>query len=244
MKTRKVISFLTAAAMAAAFLPILSASAEGSTYALGDVDMDGVITGHDAAMVSRMLHVDSDLLTEEQKVLADVNEDGVIDQTDADWIHENEVFGIGDILKTGKDKGSVDAAWIALTCYSRVSVDNPVEIVKRDIPKSYPELAGSHLIYGGEKDRFTEEEIAEFESQGLYVMYLDKEQDPDLWNILHWGMEGGEQDTISELDYHLIDVNGDGTLDADDAYCSLVAYAKMSVGAEDPFVSEGRYDLY
>ncbi|MFR3811396.1 MAG: dockerin type I repeat-containing protein [Ruminococcus callidus] len=54
------------------------------------MDMDGVITGHDAAVVSRYLHVDNTLLNADQLALADVNGDGVVDQADADWIHENE----------------------------------------------------------------------------------------------------------------------------------------------------------
>ena len=56
MKMRKGISAVLAGVMALAALPVsaMSASAEGA-YALGDVDMDGFITGHDAAMVPRAL---------------------------------------------------------------------------------------------------------------------------------------------------------------------------------------------
>ena len=96
MKMRKVISAVLAGILALSALPIsaMSASAEGA-YAPGDVDMDGVITGHDAAVVSRYLHVDSNLLNADQLALADVNGDGVVDQADADWIHENETIHIG-----------------------------------------------------------------------------------------------------------------------------------------------------
>ena len=73
MKMRKGISAVLAGVMALAALPVsaMSASAEGA-YALGDVDMDGFITGHDAAMVTRALYVDNNALNDEQMRLADV----------------------------------------------------------------------------------------------------------------------------------------------------------------------------
>ena len=77
MKMRKGISAVLAGVMALAALPVsaMSASAEGA-YALGDVDMDGFITGHDAAMVTHALYVDNEAMTAEQLKLADVNGDG------------------------------------------------------------------------------------------------------------------------------------------------------------------------
>ena len=72
-----------AATLALASLPVLGVNAEETTYALGDVDMDGVVTGHDTAMVSRYVLDDTYTLTEEQLKLADVNEDGVLDVSDA-----------------------------------------------------------------------------------------------------------------------------------------------------------------
>ena len=98
MKMRKGISAVLAGVMALAALPVsaMSASAEGA-YALGDVDMDGFITGHDAAMVTHALYVDNEALTAEQLRLADVNGDGVVNQSDADWIHENQVYALGQI---------------------------------------------------------------------------------------------------------------------------------------------------
>ena len=100
MKMRKGISAVLAGVMALAALPVsaMSASAEGA-YALGDVDMDGFVTGHDAAMVTHALYVDNEALTAEQLKLADVNGDGVVDQSDADWIHENQVYELGQLQK-------------------------------------------------------------------------------------------------------------------------------------------------
>ena len=96
MKTRKGIAAVLAGVMALAALPFsaLSAGAE-SAYAPGDVDMDGYITAHDAAVVSRALYVDETALNDEQKQLADVNGDGVVDQTDADWIYEHSEYKLG-----------------------------------------------------------------------------------------------------------------------------------------------------
>lgn len=236
MKKRKVFSCLTAAVMAMAALPMSAVSAEGE-FALGDVDMDGIITGHDSAMVSRMLNIDPDMLTEEQMKLADVNEDGTVDQTDLEWIHENEVYEIHDLYKTG---GSIsigcEAAYMALCYYARKSVGDPIEVVKEDAPKSHPELANGFVSYVPEEDR-------EFYISQGYAIFLkdeiNKEEDPDLWNMTHFDRD---TDSISELNYNLIDCNGDGEVDGDDAYAALVSYARTQVGYSKYF-EEGRYDL-
>ena len=55
---RKALYACMAAVLALASLPVLGASAEETTYALGDVGMDGVVTGHDTAMVSRYVLAD------------------------------------------------------------------------------------------------------------------------------------------------------------------------------------------
>ncbi len=95
MKRRKEIFALIAGVMALTSLPISGAAAD--EVALGDVDMDGVITGHDTAMVSRYVLDDAYTLTEEQLKLADVNEDGVVDQADADKLYnEMQVYALGD----------------------------------------------------------------------------------------------------------------------------------------------------
>ena len=92
---KKALAFLTASVMALGSLPFLSVGAE--SFAPGDVDMDGVLTGHETALVSRHLAYGDNNLSEEQLKLADYNGDGVVDQTDADAIHENEVWKLGDV---------------------------------------------------------------------------------------------------------------------------------------------------
>ncbi|WP_294580716.1 dockerin type I repeat-containing protein [uncultured Ruminococcus sp.] len=94
MKGKKMLSLLSAGTIACAMLAALPVSAAG-TAVTGDIDQDGVITGHDTAMISRYLADDAYTLTEEQLKLADINGDGTVDQTDADLLHAKEVYPLG-----------------------------------------------------------------------------------------------------------------------------------------------------
>ena len=232
MRTKKVFGFFTAAVMAVASLPILSVGAADSTVLLGDVDQDGVITGHDSAMVSRYLNVDSTMFTEEQLKLADINEDDVVDQTDADLIHEKEVFCIGEFVKSGAV--DVEAALNALYCISYENAGAPLKVVKKDIPIRV-EVRGSLLRMG--------EEI--FINGELVDPVKDAEKYQSLYSGLSWTADSGE---ISELDYNLMDANGDGVITIQDAANLLYSYcATMAASAHGErvyYFSEGRYDLY
>ena len=96
---KKKMAFLTALVMAVLSVPMASVSA-ADAFAQGDVDKDGLITGRDAAMVS--MYADELLtLTEEQLSLADVNADGTVDAADAALIHENEQYKLGDANMDG-----------------------------------------------------------------------------------------------------------------------------------------------
>lgn len=75
---KKVFGVCMAAVLTLSALPVCGVNAEEATYALGDVDMDGVVTGHDTAMVSRYVLDDTYTLTDEQLKLADVNEMGLL----------------------------------------------------------------------------------------------------------------------------------------------------------------------
>ena len=79
MKGKKMLSLLSAGTIACAMLAALPVSAAG-TAVTGDIDQDGVITGHDTAMISRYLADDAYTLTEEQLKLADINGDGIVKQ--------------------------------------------------------------------------------------------------------------------------------------------------------------------
>ena len=124
---KKTLGAWMAAVLALASLSALGASAAETTYALGDVDMDGVVTGHDTAMVSRYVLDDTYSLTEEQLKLADVNEDGVVDQADADKLYtEMQVYSLGDIDMDGKV--SVSDAVDILTYCAKVNAGQSVEL--------------------------------------------------------------------------------------------------------------------
>lgn len=222
MKMKRMIALMSAAAITLGALPVFSVGAEETSYSLGDVDMDGVITGHDSAMVSRALYLDPNMLTAEQKQLADVNEDGVIDQADADWIHENEVYGIGDMMKTGRQNPTLDAAFMAMSVYSLNAAGWDIQVVKEPLPAGHPEY------YNG---------------WNIDTSKVDPEEDWDLYSILFFNEVIKEKGTMSELNYHLIDADGDGRLTMDDGLNLLWSYSRYIVGL-DAYFKEGRYDLY
>lgn len=96
---KKTLAFLSALIMAAVSIPVSAISAED--FAKGDVDMDGAVTGRDAAIVSQ--YADGVLkmeLNEEQLELADMNGDGNVDAVDAALIAEIQTRELWDI--TGK----------------------------------------------------------------------------------------------------------------------------------------------
>ena len=108
---KKTLCACMAAVLALASLPVLGASAEETTYALGDVDMDGVVTNDDATMISRYV-LGYITLKEEQLKLADVNEDGVVDLTDVTKLYnEKQIYVLGDVdmdgVVTGHDTAMV-----------------------------------------------------------------------------------------------------------------------------------------
>lgn len=245
MKTRKAISFLTAAVMAVSALPILSVSAEESTYALGDVDMDGYITGHDAAMVSRYVLDNSYTLTEEQLALADVNADGAVNQVDADWIYANKVYMLGDILKTGLDDYSgslVSASLMALYVCAWENVNGSPNLVESGIPDGMFQIH-SAAIYGW--DSVTSADIVEVYDVGSEEWRkLDPTEDALLYGEILRIMKPEESDcAITQLEYHLLDVDADNKLTANDAYNMLYMYAEASVGYDvvESHFGDGKY---
>ena len=142
---KKALAFLTASVMALGSLPFLSVGAE--SFAPGDVDMDGVITGHDTAVVSRHLACGDNNLSEEQLKLADYNGDGVVDQTDVEAIHENEVWKLGDVDMNGRL--NLDDALAILQEYSyavagRIVGKLPPENAFTDVQKNLADVGGIH----------------------------------------------------------------------------------------------------
>mgnify|MGYP000455976900 CR=1 FL=1 len=102
---KKSLACLAASILAIASLPVSAGAAEFDPFPPGDVDRDTVITGHDAALVSRYVLLGDNRLTDKQLKLADINQDGVVDQTDADLIHQQAVengYRMGDADLDGK----------------------------------------------------------------------------------------------------------------------------------------------
>ena len=98
---KKSLACLAASILAITSLPVSAGAAELDPFPPGDVDRDTVITGHDAALVSRYVLLGDNRLTDKQLKLADINQDGVVDQTDADLIHQQAVYLLGDVQLNG-----------------------------------------------------------------------------------------------------------------------------------------------
>ena len=140
---KKVLAFLTASVMALGSLPFLSVGAE--SFAPGDVDMDGVITGHDTALVSRHLARGDNSLSRKQLELADYNGDGVVDQTDVEAIHENEVWELGDVDMNGFL--GVNDAFVIFQEYAYVAGGrNPIPDALTDVQKNLADMAGKCAV--------------------------------------------------------------------------------------------------
>lgn len=240
MKTKKIISALTVAAMTVSSFSILPVNAEETVYVSGDVDMDGYVSGHDAALLSRHLHVGDVTLTEQQRTLADVNKDGTVDQADADWIHENQTYALGDIMKKGDT--DLTAAWLMLRIYANTSVGKPLNIVDEPVyefpqdtcfsisgwnsgePEIYIcESTGTERRLDPTEDAKLYEEICRIELFDLYTPY--------------------EELYLTPLEFNLLDFNADSLITVDDAYCLLCFYAEASVNndVETIFFSDGKY---
>lgn len=241
-KVKKVISTLTAAVMTVSALPILSASSEETIYPLGDVDMDGYVSGHDAALLSRHLHIGDVTLTKEQLVLADVNEDGTVDQSDADWIHKNQTYVLGDIMKTGST--DLTAAWLMLRIYTHTSVGDSLNIVDEPV---YEFPQGVYFNISGWDSG--ELEVYICETSGTEKL-LDSTENAKLYEevcriMLFDSYTSYEKLSLTPLEFNLLDLNADGMITIDDAYNYFCFYAECSVNndVEEIFFSNGKYYL-
>lgn len=234
MKIRKAISFFTAAVMAVSALPILSVSAEESTYALGDVDMDGYITGHDAAVVSRYILKKDITLTEEQLALADVNEDGNVNQADADWIYENEICSIGDIYQDGTQ--SLMAAYIAMHVYAKESVDLSVSIIDKPYA-DISEVTGYSINYSDD-----DTEPYELLENGEVVRLVDPVKDEALYREINRILLYRTQE-LTQVEYNSLDADADGKISSDDAYYLICMYVERSVALDvtELYFGDGKY---
>lgn len=127
MRMNKILSVILAAAMTAGMS--VCASAQG--YATGDVDMDGVITGHDTALIAKEVEQGTVDFTSEQVALADVNGDGTITMEDADELHLSEDRMIGDVDQDGYV--GINDAYLALSVYAGWATGNKADYSDADL---------------------------------------------------------------------------------------------------------------
>lgn len=102
------------------------------SFIQGDVDMDGVLTGHDAAMVSRFVRDENYTLTEQQLALADINGDGVVTEADAQVIYEQQAYMLGDADGDGKNHVTIsDASTVLKACAPYYAIEITPEFLAR-----------------------------------------------------------------------------------------------------------------
>lgn len=233
MKVRKSIACFTAAVLSLSAFPVLSASAEESAYALGDVDMDGVITGHDAAMVSRYVLDDDYSLTEEALQLADVNGDGEVNQADADWIYANKKYALGSMLKQ-KDYPDSNGYGTAMCIYALEGSGYEITYTD-DMPMELPEIYGfslynDELSYSVKNGKVDVDPVA------------DKPLYDELTRILCFKFM--ETKTLSKVEYNLVDADANGIIDMTDIYNLMLVFAMHGAGYDiEEEIFDGVYYL-
>ena len=218
---KKTLCVCMAAVLALASLPVLGASAEETTYALGDVDMDGVVTGHDTAMVSRYV-LGYITLKEEQLKLADVNEDGVVDLTDVTKLYnEKQIYVLGDVdmdgVVTGHDTAMVsryvldDTYTLTEEQLKLADVNEDGVVDQADADKLYTEMQVYPL---GDIDMSGMAEVGD--TSDILVYYAK--------------VSAGQNVELTAVQKNLADVDLNGTVDITDACYNLAGYARAAAG--------------
>ena len=218
---KKTLCACMAAVLALASLPVLGVSAEETTYALGDVDMDGVVTGHDTAMVSRYV-LGYMTLKEEQLKLADVNEDGVVDLTDVTKLYnEKQIYVLGDVdmdgVVTGHDTAMVsryvldDTYTLTEEQLKLADVNEDGVVDQADADKLYTEMQVYPL---GDIDMSGMAEVGD--TSDILVYYAK--------------VSAGQNVELTAVQKNLADVDLNGTVDITDACYNLAGYARAAAG--------------
>lgn len=148
MKKIKIVSALTAAVLSLASLPVVSASAEEAAFLPGDVDNDGYITGHDAALISRSLLEEDFSLTEDELSRADITGDGIVDEADAVWIYYNQEYKLGDVDLDGTI--STFDAWHILKSLPTFNATEPLQSeLQRNLADTNADRAVAYIDFYG-----------------------------------------------------------------------------------------------
>ena len=239
---KKTLCACMAAVLALASLPVLGASAEETTYALGDVDMDGVVTNDDATMISRYV-LGYITLTEEQLKLADVNEDGVVDLTDVTKLYnEKQIYVLGDVdmdgVVTGHDTAMVSRYVLGYITLKEeqlkladVNEDGVVDLT--DVTKLYNE---KQIYVLGDVDMdgvVTGHDTAMVSRYVLDDTYTLTEEQLKLADVNEDGVvDQADADKLyTEMQvYPLGDIDMSGMAEVGDTSDILVYYAKVSAG--------------
>ena len=200
-KMMALMSSLCFAATAFSALPV------GAAEVKGDVDGDGYLTGHDAAVVSRYIHEGDVALTDEQLQIADVDGNGKVEQADADWMFENQVYSLGD---SGLTEGgtSLDEAINITTAYNAMVLESFI------MTNTEPWW----LIWNsGTKDLISRHDI-----EGLL----------NLTNV-HYTEDDFAKCTEEEIMLltNLLDFDGDGIVELSDAYSIMMVSSWRLIGA-------------
>lgn len=239
MVKNKIISSTLAAVLAISSAAPLAVFAEGTTFAMGDVDMDGIITGHDTAMVSRYL-VEGDItLTEEQLKLADVDGDGEVTQADADKLYnEMQEYELHDINMDGRvlpDDGTVLFNILALQ-----RIDPEIDLGGKEI-RADVDCNGVVDVYDAETTLYCYGRVAAMlprfeDGKYYYIMTAEEEQQQlqmyqDIYPKIKTFQDLYEAQIKGNWkDY--MDINGDSELTVSDATRVLQMYAENAAGVK------------
>ncbi len=232
---KKTLCACMAAVLALASLPVLGASAEETTYALGDVDMDGVVTNDDATMIYRYV-LAYITLTEEQLKLADVNEDGVVDLTDVTKLYnEKQIYVLGDVdmdgVVTGHDTAMVsryvldDTYTLTEEQLKLADVNEDGVVDQADADKLYTEMQVYSL---GDIDMSGMAEVGD--TSDILVYYAK--------------VSAGQNVELTAVQKNLADVDLNGIVDITDACYNLAGYARAAAGSKASYNQENEKQYY
>lgn len=213
--------------------------ASAEEYAKGDVDMDGVITGRDAAIVSQ--YADGILqleLNDEQLALADMNDDGDVDASDAALIAEKQEYKFGDFNKDGI-VSMADVTTLAhmaflrmidpeidfgeKNTYADIDFDGDIDVYDMHCVGAYYGRQGANIPYFDENKFYIiiTPEMEQFELDPEYNIYVS-------WHPEIKTLQEYYYSTWKIKDY--LDVNGDDQVTVSDATAILQTYAENAAG--------------
>ncbi len=239
---KKLTSLLTALTMIGGMA--FAVSAEETSFALGDVDMDGVITGHDTAMVSYYVTGGDITLTEEQLRLADVDGDGAVTQADADKLYnEMQEYELGDIDLNGYVEISDAVIVEHMISVRRIlhETDFGEMGIRADVNfDGVIDMYDGHTILLAYNRNMIMLEDQIF-TEGTYCYRFTKEDEQFIVDNYNYTFEELKTDirvtSLAEIeDYQyrfaidVFDVNGDGELNISDSSDILRTYAEDMAG--------------